>query len=126
MAAILRAPGGGADAFVTISSRPDRASVGRRTPDARQSADAPRLDAKLAAEADERLFHQAHKVDRADAAAFLAMQAAEIEDGIADELSRAVIGDIAAAIDFVQRDAARSEQFVRSEHVGYAWHCGPA
>ena len=46
------------------------------------------------------------------------VQAAQVEDGVADELAGAVIGDVAAAIDLVKRDAALGEQFVGGEDVG--------
>ena len=46
------------------------------------------------------------------------MQAAEIEDGVADELAGTVIGDVAAAIDLVEGDAAGGEQLVGREDVG--------
>ena len=36
-------------------------------------------------------------------------QAAQIEDWVADELAGAVIGDVAAAVDLVQRNAARGQ-----------------
>ena len=42
----------------------------------------------------------------------------EIEDRISDKLPGAVIGDVAAAIDFVERNAAAREQFVGGDHVG--------
>ena len=47
-------------------------------------------------------------------------QAAQIEDGVADELAGAVIGDVAAAIDLVQGDAAAGQQLVGGENVGAA------
>ena len=46
------------------------------------------------------------------------MQAAQIEDGVTDELAGAVKGDVAAAIDFVEGDSAADEQFIGSENVG--------
>ena len=48
------------------------------------------------------------------------MQAAQIEDGIADELSGAVVGDVAAAVDLVKGDTAAGKQFIGGEDVGAA------
>ena len=45
-------------------------------------------------------------------------QAAQIEDGVADELAGTVIGDVAAAVDLVEGNAARSEQLVGGENIG--------
>ena len=74
---------------------------------------------KSPAGADQRLFEQANEVDRAEMRAFFAGQiAAQIDDGIADELAGAVVGDIAAAIDLVQLHAALCEQFVAGEDIG--------
>ena len=42
--------------------------------------------------------------------AFAGKVAAEIEDGVADELAGAVVGDVAAAIDFVDFDAFAEEE----------------
>ena len=41
----------------------------------------------------------------------------EVEDGIADELARAVVGDVAAAPRLAQLDAERLEPLGRREHV---------
>ncbi len=48
------------------------------------------------------------------------MQAAQVEDGIADELSGAVVGDVAAAVDLVKGDTAAGKQFIGGEDVGAA------
>ena len=53
-----------------------------------------------------------------EAGAARTAQAAQIEDGVADELAGAVIGDVAAAIDFVKRDAAAGQELIGSENVG--------
>ncbi len=45
-------------------------------------------------------------------------QAAQIEDGVADELAGTVIGDVAAAVDLVEGDAAPRQQLIRREDVG--------
>ena len=43
--------------------------------------------------------------------------AAQIDDGVADELSGAVIGDVAATVDLVQLDVARGELLVGGDDV---------
>ena len=87
-------------------------------PDAGEAADAAGGDAVDAAETDEGFFHQADEVDWAETAAAGVSQAAEVEDGIADELAGAVIGDVAAAVDFVEGDAAAGKQLVGGQNVG--------
>ncbi len=89
-------------------------------PDASEAADASGRHAQLAAEPDKRLFHQANEVDRAKAVAAGIAQAAQIEDGVADELAGAVIGHVAAAVDLVERDAARGQQLIGGKNVGAA------
>ena len=44
-------------------------------------------------------------------------QAAQIEDRVADKLAGAVIGDVAAAVDLVERDAARGQKLVRRQDI---------
>ena len=84
-----------------------------------QLADALRHHAEVAAGADEDLFEQADVVDRAEVRAFFAGEvAAQIDDRIADELAGAVVGDVAAAIDLVELDAALREEFIAGENVG--------
>ena len=70
------------------------------------------------AQPNQRLFHQANKIYRAQSRAAGVAQAAQIEDGVSDELSRPVVGHVAAAIDLVQRHAARGQQCVGGKHVG--------
>ena len=70
----------------------DRATVGKARPDAGERRDASGAHAINAAEANEGLFDHAHKVDRTEAPAIGVVQAAQIEDGVADELAGAVIG----------------------------------
>jgi len=68
--------------------------AGQPAPDARESADASGLDTELRAEADESFLHKADKVDRAEAAAVRIMQAAQVENGVADELAKAVVRNV--------------------------------
>ena len=44
--------------------------------------------------------------------------AAQVEDGVADELAGAVIRDVAAAVDLVDLDALLREEFVAGKDVG--------
>ena len=46
------------------------------------------------------------------------LQAAEVEDGVADELAGAVVGDVAAAVDFVEGDAAAGKNLIGGQDVG--------
>ena len=88
-------------------------------PDTGALADALGHDAEVAAGADKNLFEQTNVVDRTEVRAFLAGEvAAEVDDGIADELARAVVGDVSTAIDFVEFDSALGEKIVAGENVG--------
>ena len=87
-------------------------------PHAGQLADALRHHAELAAGANQHLFEQANEVDRPKMRTLLAGKiAAQIDDGVADQLAGAVIGHVAAAIDLVQLHAAAGEQFVAGNDV---------
>ena len=44
-------------------------------------------------------------------------QAAQVEDGVPHQLAGAVVGDVSAAIDLVEGDAARGEQRIGGQHV---------
>ena len=69
--------------------------------------------AVLGAGADEGFFQPADIFDGAKVGTFFAGKfSAQIEDRIADDLSGPVIGDVAAAIDFVDLDAAAGKVFV--------------
>ena len=92
---------------------------GETAPDACEAADAPGRDTVDSAEADERFLDEADEVDRAEAIATVGVaEAAQVEDGIADELAGAVIGDVAAAVDFMEGDAAASKKLIRCQNVG--------
>ena len=76
-------------------------------PDAGQFGDPLCGNAEVLAGEDEGFLDQANKVDGAEVGAALAGQvAAEVEDGVADELAWAVVGDVAAAVDLVNLGAA--------------------
>src|ERR1039458_10902297 len=91
-------------------------------PDAGAAWDALGQHAEVGAGADEGFFHHADEVDgpqKSVARAALAGPfAAQVEDGVADQLAGTVIGDIAAAVDLVELDAARSEELIAGDDVG--------
>ena len=89
-------------------------------PDAGESGDAAGADAVDAAKTNEGFFHHPYEVDGTETSAVGVLKTAEIEDWVADELAWAVVGDVAAAIDFVKRDTACGEEFVGGEDVGAA------
>ncbi len=87
-------------------------------PDAGAFADALRGHAEVLAAEDQRLFHEADEVDGAKEGAALVRQvAAQVEDGIADELAGAVVRDLAATVGLVDLDAFAREQFVAGDNV---------
>ena len=93
-------------------------AAARDGPDAGATFDALRGDAEVVGGADEDVFKEADVVDRAEMGAALAGEvAAEVEDGIADELAGAVVGDVAAAVDLVDFDAFGRQEFVGGEDV---------
>lgn len=82
-------------------------------------ADALRGNAEVFAGEDERLFDQTDEVYRAEVRTALAWEvAAEVEDGVADELARTVVGDVSSAIDLVYLDAFLGEELVGGQDVG--------
>ena len=81
-------------------------------------ADALSHDTEVAAGSDEGFFEQANEVHRTEVRAFLSREiAAQVDDGIADELAGAVIGDVAAAVNLVEFDALSHKEFVGREDV---------
>ena len=96
-------------------------AAARKGPDAGGAGNALGEDAELRAGADEDLLKEPNEIYRTEVGAALAGErAAEIDDGVADELARAVVGDVAAAIDFMQGDAFAGEELIRGEDVGAA------
>jgi hypothetical protein len=89
-------------------------------PDAGAALDPAGKDSVAGAEADQGFFHAADVVDWAEAASVGIGQAAQVEDGVADELAGAVVGDVAAAVDLVDADAFAGEHFIGGEDVGAA------
>src|ERR1035441_316926 len=90
-------------------------------PDAGAAWDAPGQHAEVGAGADEGLFHHADEVDGPQKSvarvALAGPFAPQVEDGVADELAGTVIGDVAAAVDLVELDAARDKEFVAGDDV---------
>ncbi len=96
------------------------AASGNR-PDAGSPGDALCHHAEVAAGTDEDFFEQTNIIHWTKMGTFFAGQiAAQIDDRVADELARAMVGDIAASIDLVQFDAALLQKLVRGEDVGTA------
>lgn len=88
-------------------------------PDSSEARDAARAHAINAAESDERFFHFSNEIDGAESASiFEVAEGAQVEDGIADELARAMVRNIAAAIDRMDGDAALCEQGIGGQDVG--------
>jgi hypothetical protein len=58
-----------------------------------------------------------HKILRPQASAALVAQGAQVEDGVAHQLARAVIGHVAAAADLVDGDAAADQQLVGGKDI---------
>ena len=78
----------------------------RMNPDAGFAWDAIRGDAEIAGGADHGLF------ERADVPVDVAADGIEIEDGVADDLAGAVVGDIAAAVGFAELDIFLTEDIL--------------
>ncbi len=88
-------------------------------PDPRKFGDALGGNAEVIAGKNQGFFHQPDKIDRSEMRTALARQvAAEVEDGVSDELAGPVIGDISAAVDLVDLGAAAGQQFVAGKNVG--------
>ncbi len=89
----------------------DRGELLPADPHAGEPGDAARFDAERRGDPDQ------HFLDVAHVAVHIAAIGFEIDDGIADELSRPVIRHVAAASGLEERDAARGERLVRCQHV---------
>jgi hypothetical protein len=85
---------------VALDRHPDRHHLLVADPDAGVAGRAGALDAEVGQHPDERRLEAPQEV--ADAPAHR-------EDRVADELARAVVGDVAAALDVVEREAARTQ-----------------
>ena len=94
---------------------------GGEGPDTGHGGDALGFNGVLGADAHEELFEAADILDDPE----FGFEGAQIEDGVGDELSGAVKGDIAAAIDLVDLDPAGGEQLAGGDNVGLGGRCGP-
>ncbi len=89
------------------------------SPNASATADPLCEHAKVATGADEYLFEKADEVDRAEVRAALVREiAAQVDDWVADELARAMVGYVSTTIDLVDLYASMGEVLVRSKNVG--------
>jgi hypothetical protein len=93
-----------------------RAGV-RSTPNASEAADSPGGHAELSAQANEGLFHEAHEVNGSESAAARVLEAAQVKDGVANELTGTVIGDITTPVDLVERHASAGQKLIRCQNV---------
>ena len=89
---------------------------GGEGPDSGHAGDALGFDGVLGADAHQDLFEAADVVYNAEPR----LERAQIEDGIRDELAGTVKGDITAAIDLANLNAAGGEQLARSDDVALA------
>ena len=92
----------------------------RQRPDASALRNSLGDNAIACTSANEHLFQLANIVHRAKTR----REAAQIDDRIADKLSRAVIGHVSAAVDLVDFDSATSEEFSRSRECSRVANCG--
>lgn len=85
--------------------------VGGLDPDAGLAGDAIGGDAEFSGGADHGFF------ERADVPVDVAADAIEIENGIADDLARAVIGDVSATVGFAEFDAFLAKDVFGGEKI---------
>jgi hypothetical protein len=90
----------------------------RRT--ARETRNPLGCDAEVGASADQDFFQAADEIDCTQGLALAARsgEAAQIKDGIPDDLPCAVEGDVAAAVAFKELNATLGKKFRRGNHVG--------
>ena len=80
-------------------------------PDTRQLRNTAGLDAEIREGIDERLFDGPH------VRAHVALPFAQVEDGIADDLPRPVIGDVATAVGGMEGDAGAAQDLFAGQEV---------
>ncbi len=136
----LRGEHGGTDAFVRlvflrlVSVRPVlvrsadegvRRSMSRVRPHARQSWHSLGRNREIGAGADQNFFEPSHEFDSAKTfsqggrrVCRSTGESSKVEDWVADDLSGAVKGNVAAAIAFVKLDATLGQEFGRCNHIG--------
>src|SRR5579872_450600 len=93
-------------------------------PDAGQTSNPLRRNRKIGTSANQHIFEASHKIDGAESLSQsgrdicrIASVAAKVENRIADDLSRSVKGDVAAAVAFKNLDSALGEQFRRGDYI---------
>lgn len=97
-------------------------AIGGFDPDASGFGVAVALDAVGVEGVDDGLFEEAHVAVEAKGLAGVCVgEAFEVEDGVGDDLARAVVGDVAAAVGLVELDALGGEAVGVGEDVA----CGP-
>ena len=90
---------------------PDGADLAFTHPDARQLWNAAGLDAEIRQRIDHGLLDGAH------IGAHVALPLAQIQDGIADDLPRSVISDVAAAVGGMEGDAGAGQYVFAGQQV---------
>src|SRR5437588_7781219 len=86
-------------------------------PNSGESGNAPAGNGHVATSADKRLFHAPHKLDRPQCLAGRILESAQVEYGIAHQLSWPVVGHITAAVALRQLYASLCQRFCREQHV---------
>jgi len=89
----------------------DRADFGPAHPDSRTFRNAVRLDVEIRQRVDHGLL------DRPHVRAHVALPFAQIQDRVADDLSRPVIRDVAAAVGGMKSDAGAAQDFFAGQQV---------
>jgi hypothetical protein len=89
----------------------DRADFGPAHPDARTFRNAARLDAEIRERIDQRLFDGPH------VRAHVALPLAQVQDGVADDLPRPMIGDVAAAVGGMEGDAGAGQDLFAGQEI---------
>ena len=90
----------------------DRGKFSLADPHAREAGTSPGGDVVVRGGAYE------HLLEIADVAVHIAAIRFQIEDGVADDLSRPVVGNVASTARFEHFDAARGKRFWRRQDVG--------
>jgi hypothetical protein len=80
-------------------------------PDARRTRGAAGLDSEVARRADENFFERSHVPGN------IAPVLGEVENRVADQLARPMVGDVAATIDVKYLGAARGEELSGNQHI---------
>jgi len=92
----------------------DRANLGPVHPDARAFRNSPRLDVEIR----QRIDH--HLLDRPHVRTHVALPFPQVQNRVAHDLSRPVIGNVAAAVSRIKRDAGPGQDFFAGQQVFHA------